>query len=425
LTPNHANNLAVHSHDTETHEPLSLQDHQSPELLLLKQYRTFFQHNAVELSYINSFRDEVKAILPYFEIFPSMITDILRLASTNQSLLHAILSVIHLILDSRLHQSSPLAVQHQRAALVFLQRKPISIYVTLISMAMLAWSNMSSHNHQTSNQYLHRLFQLFEEIQTQYQSESLLLKQIWRFSIRLDLVASILFFPRRPSFPPAPVNEDHLHRDWVRLSVHSDLNIEWVLASFALDKLMHRAVHIAIKAYDLRREQSDQCSLQIQTWIQSLLLEHAQWCTRSIILQAEDLEQTVIQRSPRQDEVEATFLDYPPLQIYNKFYSNLLNTWRAIYIFIDLIANPEIGPTTNPKRYSFAVDICRTYAALGKDDMFAIGKELAVFLTGVAFGGIRSNPREVGWLYNSMLNKFQENFPLGRSAVVLSVDVFG
>ena len=131
-------------------------------------------------------------------------------------------------------------------------------------------------------------------------------------------------------------------------------------------------------------------------------------------------KQNVNEQPPTSEQVKGTFLDYPPLQIDDTFYSNLLNTWRAIYIFIDLIATPEIGPSTNPKRLSSAVDICRTYASLGRDDMFPIGKAIAVFLSGVAFGGKRTSPREVGWLYDSMVSKLQEYFPLNRTAVVTS-----
>jgi len=98
-----------------------------------------------------------------------------------------------------------------------------------------------------------------------------------------------------------------------------------------------------------------------------------------------------------------------------------LNAWRAIYIFIDLIVSPEIGPLGgNTKRYQYAIDICRTYASLGKDDMFPIGKVTNVFLTGVALGGKTRSPGEVGWLYEGMLNELQEWFPLNRTAVVYS-----
>jgi hypothetical protein len=394
-----------------------------PEAVLFTRYPQLFQHDPNDSPYMDYFRCEVKVVLPYFEIFPSMVTEILNRATTDRGLLHTVLSVSHLIADSRLHRSLVPAFQHQTEALSLLQQQISATDITealAISVAMLAWLNISRCNRPTLNQHLHGLYLIFQEIQTQGQLQSPLLKQIWRFSIRLDLLATTLFFPRTPLFPTVPVNQDHMHREWVRLSTNTDLHTEWTLASFALDNLMHRAAHISMKAYELRKRQPEQSSIQISKWIQTLLLEHSQWCTRPIVLQAQSYEENVNEPLPTSEQVKGTFLDYPPLQIYGTFYSNLLNTWRAIYIFIDLIATPEIGPSANPKRLSFAVDICRTYASLGGDDMFPIGKTIAVFLSGVAFGGKRVSPREVGWLYDSMVAKLQEYFPLNRTAVVTS-----
>lgn len=394
-----------------------------PEAVLFTRYPQLFQHDPDDSPYMDYFRCEVKVVLPYFEIFPTMVTDILCRATTDRGLLHTVLSVSHLIADSRLHRSLLPAFQHQTEALSLLQRQISATDITealAISVAMLAWLNISRCNRSALNQHLHGLYLIFQEMQTQGQPRSPLLKQIWRFSIRLDLLATTLYFPRTPLFHPVPVNEDHLHRQWVRLSTKTEFDTEWTLASFALDNLMHRATHVCMKVYELRKQHPGQSSIQISKWIQSLLLEHAQWCTRPLILRAQQCEQKVNEQSPTFEPTEGTFLDYPPLQIYDKFYSNLLNTWRAIYIFIDLIATPEIGPSTNPKRFLNAVEICRTYAALGKDDMFPIGKVIAVFLSGVAFGGKRTSPREVEWLYDSMVTKLQEYFPLNRTAVVTS-----
>ena len=409
---------------TDTPESPDSQDFCCPEVVLFTRHPQLFEHGSDDSSYMDYFLSEVKVVLPYFEIFPSMVTDIMCRAATDRGLFHTVLSVSHLIVDSRLHRSLLPAFHHQTEALSLLQQQISATDITealAISVAMLAWLNISRCNRPTLNQHLHGLYLIFREIQTQGQPQSTLLKQIWRFSIRLDLLATTLFFPRTPLFHTVPINEENLHRKWVRLSTETDLDAEWILASFALDNLMHRATHVSMKAYELRKQDPEQSSIQISKWIQALLLEHAQWCTRPIIIQAERYEQKVNEQCPTYEQAEGTFLDYPRLQIYDKFYSNLLNAWRAIYIFIDLIANQDIGPSANPKRLSYAVEICRTYAALGRDDMFPIGKTIAVFLTGVAFGGKRTSPREVGWLYDSMVTKLQEYFPLNRTAVVTPV----
>lgn len=91
-----------------------------------------------------------------------------------------------------------------------------------------------------------------------------------------------------------------------------------------------------------------------------------------------------------------------------------------IYIFIDLILHPDIGPgDKGGKRYKYAIDICRTYASLPKMDVFPIGKIMTVFIAGIALGGKRISPEEVEWLYDWVLGDLHHYFPLNRQAAVL------
>jgi hypothetical protein len=70
------------------------------------------------------------------------------------------------------------------------------------------------------------------------------------------------------------------------------------------------------------------------------------------------------------------------------------------------------------ERYKAAIEICRTYATLGKLDMFPIGKVMTVFLAGVALGGKRHSPVEAAWLLDWMVQALQNLFPLNPAAVV-------
>lgn len=401
-------------------------DDRYPECVLSIRYPQFFEHNPEDTHYMDYFLTKVKVVLPYFEIFPSMATDIFTQATTDRGLFHTVLSVSHLVADSRLHRSLLPAFHHQTQALALLQQSISATDITeavAISVAMLAWLNIAQCNRPALSQHLHGLYLIFQEIHSRYKTTSPLLMQIWRFSLRLDLLATTLFFPRIPLFPPMPMNEEYLHQNWIRLSTPPEMDTEWTLASFALDNLMHRACHISMKAYDLRRTHPQTCNAQIYAWTQALLREHAQWLSRDVVVEAERQERKLNESPPPEDFTQwgSAFLEYPSLQIHDKFYGNLLNAWRAVFIFIDLILIPEIGPLRfGSIRHRYAIDICRTYASLGKDDMFPIGKVMSVFLAGVALGGKRRSPNEVGWLYDCMIVALQEYFPLNRTAVVSS-----
>src|ERR1700738_245893 len=54
---------------------------------------------------ITVFLTNVKAGMPYFECFPQMVNDIFNRATTDHALLQTILSVSHLIADSRMGRS--------------------------------------------------------------------------------------------------------------------------------------------------------------------------------------------------------------------------------------------------------------------------------------------------------------------------------
>ena len=408
----------------DTSDELDVKDIQNHDSVLCTRHPQLFEHQEDDVPYIEYFLTQVKAVLPYFEIFPRMPSDVFSRATENQGLFHTVLSVSHLVADSRLHRSLVPAFYHQQQALALLQKSISATDITetlAISVAMLAWLNMLQCNRAALSQHLHGLYLIFQEIQHRCligTGASPLLMQIWRFSIRLDLIATTLFFPRTPLFPAVPINQDHLHRDWISLSTPTDQDTEWALASFALDNLMHRTSHVAMKAYELRRQTCNSES-QILASVSALLMEHAQWLNRDIVMEAERYERKA---NEEYSLLLATccgqFLDYPSLRIYNTFYGNLLNTWRAIYILIDLIIVPQIGPAQRRKRFQYAIDICRTYAALGRDDMFALGKVTSVFLCGVALGGKRTCPKETGWLQDCMVESLQEYFPLNREGVV-------
>jgi hypothetical protein len=354
-----------------------------------------------------------------------MIQDVFQRATTDDALFHTMLSVSHLIADSRSKRSLMPAFQHQTKALSRLQQSISETEITeavAISVAIIAWINMIQSNRPATVQHIQGLFLIFQEIQSRCLNgtgPSPLLMQIWRFSVRIEVGTTLMYFPYTPLFPPVPHGQDDLHRQWVRTSTRSDKDAEWILASLALDNLLHRACHVAAQAYQLRRQSPNdpQIRSKILEWTDELLAEHAEWKTREIIIEADKIEREANITSNCSDR----FLDYPPLRTYNTFYGNLLNTWRMAYIWIDLIADPDVWPEgrdKGSKRYKAAIDICRTYASLGKSDMFPIGKVTTVFLAGVGLGGRRRSPAEIQWLYRFILIDLHQFFPTNRRVAV-------
>lgn len=418
--------LAVIPCDLDTPDLADVSEISIPEWMLFRKQPSLFEHDSDDTPYIDYFFTQVKLVLPYFAMFPRITSEIFHRATVNRGLFHSVLSVSHLIADSRLKRSLVPAFHHEQQALGLIQKSISATDITealAISVAMLVWLNIQQCNRPALNHHLRGLYLIFQEIQTKRypgtEGPTPLLMQIWRFSIRLDLLASILYFPRHPLFPPVPMNQDHLHRHWIKLSTQTDHDTEWTLASLALDNLLHRTGHVAMKVYELRR--SPNSARQIQQWISALLAEHAQWRTREIVVRAESYECKVNEGdSSLPGSCEGQFLEYPPLRVYDRLYANLLNTWRTIYILIDLMLVPEIGPARRNKRFAYAVETCRTFAALGPGDIFALGKVTAVFITGIAFGGRRRSPREAGWLYEKMIESLQMLFPLNRGSVVIS-----
>jgi len=335
------------------------------------------------------------------------------------------LSVSHLIADSRCNRSLVPAFQHQTQALSRLQESISSIDLTetvAMSVVMIAWINMIQSNRSALSQHMRGLYLIFQELFRRHAAAGIqpspLLMQVYRFAIRLDIVAGIMFFPYEPLFTPTPRKSEDHHRNWVRQSTGLEEDVDWTFAAFALDDLLHRASHIAAKAASLPRDDPT-TEAQLHTWTTDLLKEHSQWTQREIILKADLLEKSANEYLAGPISCSQKFLSYPPLRVYNNFYGNLLNTWRMIYIFIDLILYPEIGPREKgSKRYKYAIDICRTYASLPKMDAFPIGKIMTVFITGVALGGKRRSPDEVEWLYDWVLGDLHHHFPLNKQAAV-------
>jgi hypothetical protein len=354
-------------------------------------------------------------------------------ATTHPALLQTVLSVSHLVADSRLHRSLFAAFNYQTKALRLLQQSIFAVDITegvAVAVALLVWINLCQANIPAMGKHLAGLYTIFKEVQARQlggKSPSPLLLQMWRFTVRLDSIATIMFFHRKPVFPHVLLSQYNNDGQWVRLSTPSEKAVEWTLTSFALDSLIHSACHVACMAHDLRKAPTDDTESKIHQMTATLLTEHEHWSQRRIILDAEKFERDadIELNAFLPPTAEPTqFFDHQPLRVYNIYYGNMRNCWRAIYILIDLIAYPQYGPV-NPSsaRYQHAVEICRVYHSLGtRGQIFPFGKVPSVFLCGIGLGGKRRSPNEGAWLFDHAITEMKEAFPLKPRALVCAVN---
>ena len=168
---------------------------------------------------------------------------------------------------------------------------------------------------------------------------------------------------------------------------------------------MHRTCHVAALVHSLRSRRGSGFEIPIPQFIDALIEEHQQWRQRRVVRgtdQSEkmnemmnkvnnDRDDTSQQQLPTAEfdsvSTKTAFLSYTPLRIFNTFFANLLNNWRAIRLYIDLIQEPMWG-VYDGTRFICAVDLCRTYAALGLEkNVLGAEKAVGLYLAGVVFGG--------------------------------------
>ena len=139
------------------------------------------------------------------------------------------------------------------------------------------------------------------------------------------------------------------------------------------------------------------------------------------VRKAEALE---AQQTPSPDTGKgSTFLDSPPLPIFNPFYVNLLDTSHAGSVWVSLISDPIMGFATVPERFHLAVEISRTFAVLETDRTLPVSSRIwMVYLAAVAFGGRQQSPREVRWL-TEKVDDFAKLLPLTRDCFQAGVTI--
>ena len=334
-----------------------------------------------------------------------------------------------LIAENRLGRGHAQALDHLQKALQIL-RSQISTFEidegVAISTFLLAHFSMTLGEHFTARKHLDGMVIILKKLNPKNMQESLvspltidpLLMLIWWMAKRIDSISSIAcgqtpVLPRCLSLNAhtdisLPPKEEQI-RQWIQFYTRTHIspdNADWAEAWFALDSLMHRTCHVSAIVGVLRQAPSSPViESQVRECMDNLIDSHRQWPKRTIVRRADNIEKMTERfqpayldssnvPNPSESFPEANisdssfFLNYPPMHISDYFFASRLDNWRTIQLYIGLIQQPMWG-THEDSRFTCAVDLCRTHAALSGDGNY-LGAEKAcgLYLAGVTFGGL-------------------------------------
>jgi len=275
-----------------------------------------------------------------------------------------------------------------------------------------------------TRRHLRGLYLVIEQIKQRRrekrQSPSPLLSLVERMCLRLDFsICSV--YRDDASFPSLDSSQEKEDRKWLTqasgVSKHMSMeNVEWTLVSFELDNLSHRAYSMAKRSNDLREsgdpEAEDKIRVDYRVVLQGLEL----WKQRAIIRRQEEVERYARQVNQPFSDPALRFLYHEPLNVQNTYYAKLLNQWRMLCIWSSLSVHPFPGPEPMPhNRYSLAVDICKTHAALGKEANVGPSWQ-CLFYAGMALGGKKRYPLECEWI-EERLQEVAMFFPSAKPVI--------
>ena len=227
-----------------------------------------------------------------------------------------------------------------------------------------------------------------------------------RMIIRLDFaLCSVYEVPAQ--FDSLDAADELVDRHWLTRYTGFTKNlslstVEWILASFEMDNLMHRSYISARRVHDLRATKNPQTQQVAQIEFRKLMQGLEMWKQRSIIREQEEMERFAREVMPAPTDPSRRFLYHEPMHLQSIYYAKLLSQWRATYLFASFILHPKTGPEPiSHNRYSHAVEICRLHAAMGRDAYVGPSWQ-SLYFAGLVFGGKTKYPMECQWLASNL-----------------------
>jgi hypothetical protein len=365
-----------------------------------------------QLASLRTFMEGSPAMLwHWYELVPNATDALYTLSLENEGLRHALLATATVIRDAlKGPEQSDQYLLERNKSLHYLQMDISQENITdALAFAVLLHISMDvlSGRMKWSQRHLRGLFLVFQRLKQQANAQgrdlSPIVRLLQRMIVRTDLAMSSLYADENQFESLAP-EEEVADRRWLtQLSGPSKgilpRNIEWILASFEVDNLMHRAYAFGRHSAELRATfPPDPLAAQkIENDYQSLMQGLELWKQRSIVVEQEDIERYARIVTPVPSDPALRFLHHEPLYLQDRYYAKLLNQWRTIMIWVSLIIHPVPGPGPySHNRYAHAVDICRTHAALGRE-AFVGPSWQCLYFAGLAFGGSKLYPMESRW----------------------------
>jgi hypothetical protein len=374
-----------------------------------------------ELATLNSIRQFTGhspcATFDIYELFPKANDYIFTLAMGSDGLRHSLIALGTVVRDLEMGSGPSESYFLQKThSLQTLQHAISNNEIDdTIFMSVMLQIGSDSHlgNVSAAWRHLQGLHRILEHLRTRNNGKNTTLTPLTRFTLRmasrLDFAAASLgnAFPQWPAFTSEDEVED---RKWLYMSTGitkdmSPQNIEWALASFEIDNLLHLTYRFA-KRSDIYRTSGDpHAEEKVQSEYKELVRTYQEWKERDIIVQLEEIEQFARQTAAPCQDPSIKFLWHEPLYIYDRFYATLLNHWRGGLIQASTIVHPFTGPESpqGENRFQLALDICRTHAAL-REDGVVLPSWQYLFFAGLAFGGSKVYPRECEWILKRSLD---------------------
>jgi hypothetical protein len=282
--------------------------------------------------------------------------------------------------------------------------------ILAISVLMHISMDVLSGHLKYTTRHMRGLFLIMDQLQKRAEASktelSPLASLVRRMALRTDFAVCSLN-GEATQFSPTTAIDEIADKKWLTKtsglsSNMSRTNIDLALASFEMDNLMHRA-YVFSQQSDVLRSSGDINAeeiilLEYQKLVQSLEM----WKQREIIREHEEIEQYARSIAIPSTETFTRFLHHERLHLHSIYYAKLLNQWRMVHLWISLIVHPVPGPEPiSHNRYTHAVEICRTHAALGKHGFIGPAWQ-SLFFAGAGLGGKKRYPMESKWLLDTL-----------------------
>jgi hypothetical protein len=374
-----------------------------------------------QLSQLTTLRDYMATspamIWNFYELFPNITDHIFSLSSTHDGLRHSLLATSAVIRDafSGGGEPSELYLLEKAESLRLLQHSISNDMIDeLLAISVLMHISMdvlSGHLKHTKR-HMRGLFLVIEQLQRRAAAAktdlSPLAALVRRMALRTDFAVCSLD-GGSTEFPSTTIEDEIVDKKWLTKTTGlsgnmSQKNIGLALASFELDNLMHRAYAFSQRSDVLRSSGDINAEEEIQLEYQKLVQSLEWWKQREIIREHEEVEQYGRSVASPSTDPHTRFLHHERLHLQSIYYAKLLNQWRMTLLWISFIVHPVPGPEPiSHNRYTHAVDICRTHAALGKEGFIGPAWQ-ALFFAGAALGGKKRYPMESEWLLDTLRN---------------------